>query len=99
MSKADNKELEKSIKTMEHWIEYEKENKEKINNANELIEIQETVLKELKRLQEENKELYKKNKRQQGQNKIANDKILAQKGQLKVFNEKFIHRDKIRKEN
>ncbi len=59
----------------------------------------EIALKELERLQEENKELYEKNKRQQGQNKIANDKILAQKGQLKVFNEKFIHRDKIRKEN
>lgn len=56
----------------------------------------ETVLEELKRLQEKNKELYEKNKRQQGQNKIANEKILAQKGQLKVFNEKFIYKDKIR---
>lgn len=48
-----NKELEEAIKTMQHWIEYEKENKEKIYKADELIKIQETVLKELKRLQED----------------------------------------------
>ena len=53
MRKADNKELEEAIKTMQHWIEYEKENREKIYKADELIKIQETVLKELKRLQEE----------------------------------------------
>lgn len=71
----------------------------KLNEEFKVLNAIEIALKELERLQEENKELYEKNKRQQGQNKIANDKILAQKGQLKVFNEKFIHRDKIRKEN
>lgn len=53
MRKADDKELEEAIKTMQHWIEHEKENREKIYKADELIKIQETVLTELKRLQEE----------------------------------------------
>ena len=53
MSKADNKELEEAEKTMWHWIGYEKKNKKKINKAEDLIEIQEIVLKELKRLQED----------------------------------------------
>lgn len=35
---------EKAIETFKHWIEYEKANKEKINKADELIEIQETIL-------------------------------------------------------
>lgn len=39
-----NEEEKKAIKTMQHWIEHEKENKDKINKADELIEIQETVL-------------------------------------------------------
>lgn len=39
-----NEEEKKAIETMQHWIEYEKENKDKINKADELIEIQETVL-------------------------------------------------------
>lgn len=39
-----NKEEKKAIETMQHWIEYEKENKDKINKVDELIEIQETVL-------------------------------------------------------
>ena len=37
-------EQQKAIETMRHWIEYEKQNKDKINKANELIGIQETVL-------------------------------------------------------
>ena len=39
-----NEEEKKAIETMQHWIEYEKENKDEINKADELIEIQETVL-------------------------------------------------------
>ena len=38
------KEEKEAIETMKRWIEYEKQNKDKINKANELIEIQETVL-------------------------------------------------------
>ena len=41
--------VEEAIKVMEHWIEYEKNNKEKINRADELINIQETVLSELEK--------------------------------------------------
>ena len=36
--------INEAIATMEHQIEYEKANKEKINKADELIEIQETIL-------------------------------------------------------
>ena len=42
------KEQEEALKTMQHWINYEKENKNKINKADELIKIQETVLNMLK---------------------------------------------------
>ena len=39
--------IEEAIETMQHWIDYEKKNKDKINKADELIEVQETILKEL----------------------------------------------------
>lgn len=42
-----------AIETMQHWIDYEKANKEKINKADELIEIQETVLNLIQTQQEE----------------------------------------------
>lgn len=42
------KEQEEAIKTMKHWIDFEKQNKDKINKADELIKIQETVLNMLK---------------------------------------------------
>lgn len=47
--------IEKALKTMEHWIEYEKANKNKINKSEELIEIQETILSDYKRVLEKNK--------------------------------------------
>lgn len=53
--------IEKAIKTMEHWIEYEKNNKEKINKADELINIQETILLDYKRVLKENEELKEDN--------------------------------------
>ncbi len=46
------KEQEEALKTMQHWINYEKENKNKINKADELIKIQETVLNMLKEKEE-----------------------------------------------
>lgn len=46
--------IEEAIKIMQHWIDYEKKNKDKINKADELIEIQETILKEL---ENKNKEI------------------------------------------
>ena len=49
-----------AIATMEHWIEYEKANKDKINKADELIEIQETILYAYKEKIKENEELKKR---------------------------------------
>ncbi len=49
------KEQEEAISTMQHWIDYEKRNKDKIQKADELINIQETILSMLKEQQEENK--------------------------------------------
>lgn len=42
-----------AIETMKHWIDYEKTNKDKINKADELIEIQETVLNLIEKQQAE----------------------------------------------
>lgn len=39
--------IEEAIETMQNWIDYEKKNKDKINKADELILVQETILKEL----------------------------------------------------
>jgi hypothetical protein len=47
------------IGTFEHWIEYEKANKDKINKADELIEIQQGLLDLYKQEKEKNKELEK----------------------------------------
>lgn len=54
--------IEEAIKIMEHWVEYEKNNKEKINRADELINIQETILLNYKRALKENEDLKRKNK-------------------------------------
>ena len=53
--------IEEAIKVMEHWIEYEKNNKEKINRADELINIQETILSAYKRVLKENELLRQQN--------------------------------------
>lgn len=49
--------IEEAIKIMKHWVEYEKNNKEKINRADELINIQETILSDYKKVLKENEEL------------------------------------------
>ena len=49
--------IEEAIKIMEHWIEYEKNNKKKINRADELINIQKTILLDYKRVLNENEKL------------------------------------------
>ena len=54
-----NEEIEKAKETMEHWVEYEKQNKEKINKADELIEIQEILLQYIEQLEQGNKALKK----------------------------------------
>ena len=42
--------IEEAVKTMEHWVEYEKNNKDKINKADELIYIQEIILSDYKKV-------------------------------------------------
>lgn len=61
--KNERSSIEEAIKIMEHWIEYEKNNKEKINRADELINIQETILSDYKKALKEN-EILKKEKEQ-----------------------------------
>lgn len=51
-------EQREAIETMQHWIEYEKEHKNEINKADELIHIQDTVLTLIKE-QQEREELIK----------------------------------------
>ena len=55
--KNERSSIKEAIKTMEHWVEYEKNNKDKINKADELINIQETILLEYKKILKENQTL------------------------------------------
>ena len=41
-----------AIETMKNWIDYEKENKDKINKAEDLIDIQETIIKLIQKQQD-----------------------------------------------
>lgn len=41
--------IEKALEEMRSWIEYEKNNKDKILRADDLIDIQETIIKEVDR--------------------------------------------------
>lgn len=92
---------EMAIETFKHWIEYEKANKEKINKADELIEIQETVLKALEQKDKEISELkekyYKDTHTLQNQLDVANadrvekDKIINEMaGEIAALNYEFI---------
>lgn len=56
-----NKEIEEAKETMKHWVEYQEKNKDKINKADELISIQETLLKYIDQLENKVKELEKEN--------------------------------------
>ena len=59
--KNERSSIKEAVKTMEHWVEYEKNNKDKINKADELIYIQETILSDYKRVLEINEVLLKEN--------------------------------------
>ena len=76
-------EQKEAIETMQHWIEYEKQNKSKINKADELIEIQETVLNLVKDLQRKNFELNQKNEYFAWLNKDLKDEIKKLKKEKK----------------
>lgn len=75
-----NEEEKQAIETMKHWIEYEKSNKDKINKADELIEIQETVLNLLERKDKEIQFQKEINKTEQDRHKQTEKSL---KGQLK----------------
>ena len=59
--KNERSSIEEAVKTMERWVEYEKNNKDKINKADELIYIQETILSDYKRVLKINEVLLKEN--------------------------------------
>ena len=66
--------IEEAVKTMEHWVEYEKNNKDKINKADELIYIQEIILSDYKRVLKENEYMHNElNKQETTINKYAKE--------------------------
>ncbi len=71
--KNERSSIEEAVKTMEHWVEYEKNNKDKINKADELIYIQETILSDYKRVLEINEVLLKEN--EELKNKIMDKEL------------------------
>ena len=79
--------IEEAVKTMERWVEYEKNNKDKINKADELIYIQETILLDYKRVLEINEVLLKENK--ELKNKIMEKELDKEK--LKYDNDLRIY--------
>lgn len=77
--KNEQSSIEEAIETMKHWIEYEKANKKKINKADELISIQETILSDYKRVLKINEVLLKENEELKEDRKNNNEMIaLAQ---------------------
>lgn len=53
-------EVDQALNTMKHWVDFEKENTDKIECADDLINIQETILQYIQDLEQENKKLKKK---------------------------------------
>ncbi len=76
--------IEEAVKTMEHWVEYEKSNKDKINKADELIYIQEIILSDYKRVLEINEVLLKENEMYKKNSEIMSKENLSTAEQLKV---------------
>lgn len=66
---------EEIIETFKHWLEYEKANKDKINKADELIEIQQGLLDLYEQEKEKNKELAKQLNGAFDRGFISKDKI------------------------
>lgn len=59
-----------AIKTLKSWKDYNVNRKEKVLRADEILEVQETILKLIERLQKENKELKEYTKILEEKNKI-----------------------------
>lgn len=80
-------EQKEAVETMQHWIEYAKQNKDKINKADELIEIQETVLN---LIQEQEKEIEKKdNAIKKIINRLNNDIIRISKSKTEKYSDDY----------
>ena len=50
-----SKEVDESIEIFESWIDFNKNNKDIVNKADELIKVQENILSYIEQLEEENK--------------------------------------------
>lgn len=86
---------EEIIGTFEHWIEYEKANKDKINKADELIEIQQGLLDLYQQEKEKNKELTDFIEAIE-ELKQAKKPITDLVYEMNKFEDEFISKDKIR---
>lgn len=75
--------IEEAVKTMEHWVEYEKNNKDKINKADELIYIQEIILSDYKRVLKEVKRYKNMYEAEKSIHMVRNEQ-LARKQQLVI---------------
>lgn len=53
--------IDDTLETMNHWINFEEQNKDKINKVDELIEIQKLILENYNKLSKENEDLKLKN--------------------------------------
>lgn len=86
---------EEIIGTFEHWIEYEKANKDKINKADELIEIQQGLLDLYQQEKEKNKELIDFIETIE-ELKQAKKPITDLVYEMNKFEDEFISKDKIK---
>lgn len=91
--------IEEAVKTMEHWVEYEKNNKDKINKADELIYIQEIILSDYKKVLKEVKRLENMYEAEKRIHMVRNEQ-LARKQQLVIkCNELENENKELKKEN
>lgn len=94
--KNERSSIKEAVKTMEHWVEYEKNNKDKINKADELIYIQETILSDYKRVLEINEVLLKENEELTISNKeIDKECSRLEEKEVKLISENEHYKDLI----
>lgn len=74
----------KAIEIFKHWIEYEKVNKDKINKADELIQVQETLLNLIEKQQKELEKLRIKNGKEFVRGMETNEKLWQAKIENKI---------------
>lgn len=79
-----NEEELKAIETFKHWIEYEKVNKDKINKADELIQVQEILLNLIEKQEKEIENLRIKNGKEFVRGMETNEKLWQAKINNKI---------------